>query len=65
MYHGIARSNGMNYWQSMAYTFAGSAFWKVFGETTTPSRNDQISTGIGGSFLFYTFLGSGGFGAVR
>jgi hypothetical protein len=51
MYHGIARSNGMNYWQSMAYTFAGSAFWEVFGETTTPSANDQITTGIGGSFL--------------
>ena len=26
LYHGIARSNGLNYWQSMAYTFAGSAF---------------------------------------
>jgi hypothetical protein len=51
MYHNIARSNGMNYWQSMAYTFAGSVFWEVFGETTTPSKNDQISTGIGGSFL--------------
>ena len=51
MYHDIARSNGMNYWQSMAYTFAGSAFWEVFGETTPPSFNDQIATGIGGSFL--------------
>ena len=51
MYHNIARSNGMNYWQSMAYTFAGSVLWEVFGETTTPSKNDQISTGIGGSFL--------------
>ena len=51
MYHGIARSNGLNYWQSMAYTFAGSAFWEVFGETTPPSWNDQISTGIGASFL--------------
>ena len=51
MYHDIARSNGLNYWQSMAYTFAGSAFWEVFGETTPPSWNDQIATGIGGSFL--------------
>jgi hypothetical protein len=51
MYHDIARSNGLNYWQSMAYTFAGSAFWEIFGETTAPSRNDQITTGIGGSFL--------------
>jgi hypothetical protein len=51
MYHDIARSNGLNYWQSMAYTFAGSVFWEIVGETTPPSRNDQISTGIGGSFL--------------
>jgi hypothetical protein len=51
MYHDIARSNGLNYWQAMAYTFAGSAFWEVFGETTPPSINDQISTGIGASFL--------------
>lgn len=51
MYHDIARSNGLNYWQSMAYTFAGSAFWEVFGETTPPSWNDQITTGLGGSLL--------------
>jgi hypothetical protein len=51
MYHSIARSTGYNYWQSMAYTFAGSAMWEVFGETTRPSKNDQIATGIGGTFL--------------
>lgn len=51
MYHGFARSAGLNYWQSLAYTFAGSALWEVAGETTLPSRNDQIATGIGGTFL--------------
>jgi hypothetical protein len=51
MYHGIARSNGMNYWQSAAYAFAGSALWEIAGETTAPSRNDQISSGIAGTFL--------------
>jgi hypothetical protein len=51
MYHGIARSNGLNYWQSMAYTFAGSVAWEIAGETTPPSFNDQISSGFGGSFL--------------
>ncbi|MBC7415488.1 MAG: DUF3943 domain-containing protein [Herminiimonas sp.] len=51
MYHGFARSAGMNYWESVGYTFAGSAFWEVFGETTRPSRNDQIASGIAGSFL--------------
>lgn len=51
MYHSLARSAGLNYWQSVAYTFAGSAFWEVFGETTSPSINDQIASGIAGSFL--------------
>ena len=51
MYHSIARSNGQSYWTSMAYTFAGSAMWEIAGETTAPSRNDQIASGIAGSFL--------------
>ena len=51
MYHGIARSNGLTYWPSVAYTFAGSALWEIAGETTPPSRNDQIASGIAGSFL--------------
>jgi hypothetical protein len=51
MYHGIARSAGLNYWQSVIYTFAGSALWEVAGEITPPSRNDQIASGIAGSFF--------------
>jgi hypothetical protein len=51
MYHGFARSTGLNYWEASAYTFAGSAAWEIAGERTPPSRNDQVSTGIGGSFL--------------
>src|SRR5688572_10106413 len=51
MYHGIARSNGLGYWPSAAYTFAGSALWEIAGETTPPSRNDQIASGIAGWFL--------------
>jgi hypothetical protein len=51
MYHEFARSNGLNYWSSMAYTFASSALWEIAGETTPPSRNDQIASGIAGSFL--------------
>jgi hypothetical protein len=51
MYHTFARSAGLDYWHGLAYTFIGSAFWEVLGETTPPSRNDQITTGIGGSFL--------------
>ena len=51
IYHGFARASGLNYWQGLAYTFVGSAFWEIAGETTRPSTNDQINTGIGGSFL--------------
>jgi len=51
MYHGFARSAGLNYWESLGYTFAGSIFWEIAGETTPPSKNDQIASGIGGTFL--------------
>jgi hypothetical protein len=51
MYHGFARASGLGYWEASAYTFMGSVLWEIAGERTRPSRNDQISTGIGGSFL--------------
>jgi hypothetical protein len=51
LYHGFARSAGLNYWMASAYTFAGSALWEIAGETSTPSINDQIASGIAGSFL--------------
>lgn len=51
MYHGFARSAGLSFWESMAYTFGGSLLWELGGETSSPSINDQFATGIGGSFL--------------
>ena len=51
MYHGFARSAGLNYWEALGYTFAGSALWEIAGERTPPSRNDQVNTGVGGTFL--------------
>ena len=51
MYHNIARSSGLNYWQAMAYTLAGSALWEIAGETTPPSKNDQVASGLSGSLL--------------
>jgi len=51
MYHGFARSAGIGYWEASAYTILGSAAWEVAGETTSPSINDQFTTGFGGSFL--------------
>ena len=51
MYHNFARSAGLNYWEGLGFTFLASAMWEVAGEATPPSRNDQISTGVGGAFL--------------
>lgn len=51
MYHGFARSAGLNFWESFAYTVGGSAFWEIAGEKTPPSRNDMITTSFGGTFL--------------
>lgn len=51
MYHGFARSAGLNYWEASAYTILGSVAWEIAGETTPPSINDQFTTGFGGSFL--------------
>jgi hypothetical protein len=56
MYFGFARSAGLGFWESFAYTFAGSALWEIAGETTPPSKNDQINTGIGGAFLGETLF---------
>lgn len=51
MYYGFARSAGLSYWPSLLYTIAGSFLWETYGETTTPSINDHVSTGIGGTFV--------------
>lgn len=51
MYHGFARSAGLSYWESAGYTFAGSLLWETAGETTTPSKNDQVASGIAGAFF--------------
>jgi hypothetical protein len=51
IYHGFARSAGLNYWESLGYDFAASALWEVAGETGPPSLNDQITTSLGGSFF--------------
>src|SRR5438105_2693506 len=51
MYHGFARSMGHGFWTSMGYTFAGSLLWEIAGENTPPARNDQVASGIAGSFL--------------
>ncbi len=51
MYHGFARSAGLGYWESAGYTFLGSVGWEIAGEKTRPAVNDQVASGIAGSFL--------------
>jgi hypothetical protein len=36
MYHGFARSAGLSYWESAAYTFAASAAWRRTGGCSMP-----------------------------
>jgi hypothetical protein len=51
IYHGFARSAGLGYWDALLYDQMGSFLWETGGETTKPSYNDQITTGLGGSFF--------------
>jgi hypothetical protein len=52
-YHGSlffngARSNGYGYWESAAFTLAGSLMWECCMENTAPSVNDLVNTTLGG-----------------
>ncbi|HJV35754.1 DUF3943 domain-containing protein [Geomonas sp.] len=49
--YGLARSCGLGFWQSWAYSHVGSFAWKMAGETDPPSINDMITTGNSGSLL--------------
>ncbi|BBP00835.1 hypothetical protein SFSGTM_15430 [Sulfuriferula nivalis] len=51
VYFGLARSSGLDFWESMGYTFGGSLLWEIAGETGAPSINDLVTTGFGGSLL--------------
>lgn len=51
LYYGFARSAGLNYWESLGYTMAGSFTWENYGETGPGSINDEVASGIGGTFL--------------
>ncbi len=56
VYYGLARSTGLNFWESFLYSVAGSFVWEIAGETTNPSINDMIATPIGGTFLGESFF---------
>ena len=51
IYFGFARSAGLDFWRSLAYSLGGSLLWETAGETTPPSLNDHINTAVGGAFI--------------
>ena len=48
LYFNAARSNGMNFWESIPFTFGGSLMWEYFMENELPSVNDLFATTFGG-----------------
>lgn len=51
LYFNLARSNGLNFWESAPYSLAGSFMWEMCMELNYPSRNDLITTTMGGIAL--------------
>jgi hypothetical protein len=51
LYFNAARSNGMNFYESIPYTVAGSLMWEYLMENEPPSINDFIATSTGGIAL--------------
>ena len=48
LYFNAARSNGMNFWQSIPYSFCGSLMWETTCEIEPPAINDLMATTMGG-----------------
>ena len=48
LYFNAARSNGMNFWESVPYAFGGSLMWETVCEIEPPAINDLIATTVGG-----------------
>ena len=49
MYFNAARSNGMDFWQSVPYAATGSLMWEYFLENEPAAINDFVSSSIGGA----------------
>jgi len=50
-YYNAGRSNGYSYWESGAFTIAGSWLWEYLMETHPPAPNDWATTSLGGIAL--------------
>ncbi|MBR1769967.1 MAG: DUF3943 domain-containing protein [Bacteroidales bacterium] len=51
LYFNSARSNGLSFFQSAPYAFAGSLMWEMCGEIEPAAINDLIATTAGGICL--------------
>lgn len=51
LYFNSARSNGLNFWESVPYAFGGSLMWELFGEREPPAINDLMATSMGGTCI--------------
>jgi hypothetical protein len=51
LYFAAARSNGMNFWQSLPYSFCGSLMWENLMEVEPPAINDLMATTLGGAMM--------------
>jgi hypothetical protein len=50
-YFNAARTNGMNFWESIPFVFTGSLTWELFWESEFPSYGDLVMTSVAGSAL--------------
>lgn len=48
LYFNAARSNGLNFWESVPYSFCGSLMWELSCEIEPPAINDLMATTFGG-----------------
>jgi hypothetical protein len=51
LYFTLARSSGLNFWNSLVYPVGGSLMWELFMENEPPSINDFIVTPTSGIIL--------------
>lgn len=51
LYFNAARSNGLSFWQSVPYAFAGSILWEMACETEPPAINDLVTTTFSGACI--------------
>lgn len=51
LHFNAARSNGMGFWQSVPYSFAGSLLWEMTCETEPPAINDLVTTTFAGAAI--------------